>query len=54
MKDPLLAKLIKAPWFKRLSKQEMAVELHDYSFQKRNFNALQKMKGGSDGAHRPD
>ena len=53
MKDPLLAKFIKTRKFKQLSRQEMAVEMHDYSFQKRNFKPFQR-KEGNDGSHRPD
>lgn len=37
MKDKLLAKLMRSPKFRRLNKQEQAVELQDYSYQKRTF-----------------
>ena len=38
MKDRMLIKLTSQKWFKKLSPQERAIELHDYNHQKRNFN----------------
>lgn len=39
MKDPLLTKLIKSWQFQRLSMQERSIELANYAFQKRTFEA---------------